>query len=67
MIGTKAQIYMHQAVSIGPRAIYRTKQKKIIDGIAVLNTKFLCVSLSYTFYIWSTITPVYCKAVNNGS
>lgn len=28
MIGTKAQIYMHQAVSIGPRAIYRTKQKE---------------------------------------
>lgn len=67
MIGTKAQIYMHQAVSIGPRAIYRTKQRKLSTELLVLNTEFLCVSFSYTFYIWSIITTVYCKAVNNGS
>lgn len=34
MIGTKAQIYMHQAVSIGPIAYLSKKTKKIIDGIA---------------------------------
>lgn len=63
MIGTKAQIYMHQAVSIGPIAYLSKKtERKLSTELLVLNTKFLSVSFSYTFYIWSIITTVYCKA-----
>ena len=52
MIGTKAQIYMHQAVSIGPRAIYQTKQKKIIDGIASVKHEIpMCKFFIHVLYL----------------